>query len=447
MWSPTRSLRGRIASSISVFGVLVAVTVVGVVGFASWQRVRSEAPNRAENLTFDVAELDESILDEIEAFDVPDGQLALVLNPDGIALIADVDVSNRVVTRALRSAALDAARGEFVSLSSEEIDGVQWEFASLLCADEAVCDVILTGASTPSMRTYLLTKWPVGLFAALLGGVASFAAAYWLVGRSLRPIELMRQELASITASNLGRRVTLTASGDEVERVGVTLNRTLDQLDEAVQANERFVADAAHELRSPLTGIRLALEIESTNKPVSLLNDALEEVDRATHLVDDLLLLANRSSKKHQVDLNARDLIAQEVVRFRARHPLVSLTENLQLVRIRADQESLCRLITNLLDNAAFYGSGQVGIALTAATGMMVVHVDDNGTGIADADRTRIFDRFTRLDSSRARTTGGTGLGLAIARQIAEDHNGSVSVADSPLGGARFTVQLPVVMT
>ncbi len=442
--SRSRSLRARVASMVGLLAALLALSVAVAAGVASWQRERSSAPDRAESLAFDVADLGNKIMDEVEGMYVPRGQLALVLDDDGLATVADSDVNNRVVKRSLNSAVLDAARGEFVSFSAEQVDGVSWSFASLLCADQDLCSTIVTGASTPTLRTYLLARWPFGLLAAVVGGLCSFLAAFWLVGRSLRPIESMRKELASITSSNLDQRITLTRSGDEVERVGITLNETLDRLDHAVRANERFVADAAHELRSPLTGIRLALEIESTNKPFSLLNDALVEVDRATRLVDDLLLLANRSSSHgKQTELDLRDVVREEVARFQIRHPKVridspSVSDTPATVSI--DCEAVRRVIANLLDNAAFYGRGHVAVSLEVTGSSTQLHVDDDGPGIKPADRERVFERFTRLDSSRARSTGGSGLGLAIAKEIADDHHATITISDAPLGGARFTV-------
>jgi signal transduction histidine kinase len=421
--------------------MLLALVAAVAGGLASWQRERSNAPDRAESLAFDVADFGDTILADVETMNIADGLLAYVLNPEGMSINADGNASIRVMNRALSSSVIEAARSEFVSFSAEKIEGIEWSFASLQCPDQSICQTIVTGASTPPLRTYLLARWPWGLLAAMIGGLSAFLAAFWLVGRSLRPIEVMRKELASITASNLDQRVTLTTSGDEVERVGITLNQTLDQLDQAVKANERFVADAAHELRSPLTGIRLAIEIESANKPVSLLNDALAEVDRASQLVDDLLLLADRAAvqKKQQlVDLD--DLVREEVARFRVRHLNVTIDHDLQAAQLLVNRESIRRVVANLLDNAAFYGRGQVRVALENSEDATQIHVDDDGPGIPPADRQRVFERFTRLDSSRARSTGGSGLGLAIAMEIANDHHAKLFITDATLGGARFTV-------
>jgi signal transduction histidine kinase len=442
--SSSRSLRARVSTTVASLAVLLALVVAGAAGLASWQRERSNAPGRAESLAFDVADFGDTILDDVAKMNLVDGLLAYVLNPEGMSINADGAATIREMNRALSSSVIEAARSEFVSFSTEKIEGIEWSFASLQCPDETICQTIVTGASTPPLHTYLLARWPLGLLVVVVGGLLSFLAAFWLVGRSLRPIELMRKELASITASNLDRRVTLTSSGDEVERVGITLNETLDQLDQAVKANERFVADAAHELRSPLTGIRLALEIESANKPVSLLNDALAEVDRASHLVDDLLLLADRAAlqkKQQQVDLD--DLVREEVARFRVRHPKVNIDHDLQAAQLVVNRESIRRVVANLLDNAAFYGKGQVRVVLEVSGGSTQIHVDDDGPGITPVDRQRVFERFTRLDTSRARSTGGSGLGLAIVKEIADDHKANISISDAVLGGARFTVAFP----
>jgi signal transduction histidine kinase len=438
-----KSLRSRVASTVGIIATVLGLlgTIAG--GFASWQNVRSAATDRAETLAYRVADLGDKMPNKVETLKVPSDEVAMAITADGFAMVADSAVSNRIVKRALKSTVIDSARVEFVSFSVEQIGSTQWTFASLLCSDQEVCGTIVTGASTPNLRTYLLERWPWGLLGSIFVGGISFLTAYWLVGRSLRPIELMRKELSSITTSNLSRRVTLTKSGDEVERVGVTLNETLDRLDHAVQANERFVADAAHELRSPLTGIRLALEIETANKANSLLGDALTEVDRATRLVDDLLILAVRpSSASKRTDVDLDDLIRHEVATFRVRHPNVAITHELQAARVVGEPEALRRVITNLLDNAAFYGTSRVEIALTISSSNVQFVVSDDGGGIAPSDRERVFERFTRLDTSRARATGGSGLGLAIVKEIIDDHRGSIAISDAPQGGAAFTVTL-----
>jgi signal transduction histidine kinase len=131
------------------------------------------------------------------------------------------------------------------------------------------------------------------------------------------------------------------------------------------------------------------------------------------------------------------------VARFSIRHPKVRIDCQSAPVRVSIDREAMRRVVGNLLDNAAFYGRGHVALTLEASPSTTQLHVDDDGPGIKPADRQRVFERFTRLDSSRARSTGGSGLGLAIAKEIADDHHATITISDSSLGGARFTVTFP----
>ena len=217
-----------------------------------------------------------------------------------------------------------------------------------------------------------------------------------------------------------------------------------------------------------LTGVRLALELESGRGSRPLLADALQEVDRAIHLVDDLLTTAKRpSSGESRTPVRVSELLSEEIGPFRLRFPHVTInvsnnTSNNTSNKMKGetesdslmiDREGIRRVIRNLLDNTAFYGRGAVQVTMASGSpshppsgpSSFTLAIDDDGPGIAAEDRSRIFDRFTRLDSSRARETGGSGLGLAIAMEIIHDHGGQIHVDDSPLGGARFTVALPRV--
>ena len=220
------------------------------------------------------------------------------------------------------------------------------------------------------------------------------------------------------------------------------MTSALEALQRLRDGNERFVADAAHELRSPLTGVRLALEMEVAKGSQPLLADALIEVDRATRLVDDLLVLAKRPSNPRRVDVDLDDLLNDEVNTFRLRFPDVRIEMSASPARLKGDPDALRRVTRNLLDNAAFYGRGRISVATAfdADTNAVMLRVDDDGPGIAPTDRERVFDRFTRLDSSRSRTTGGSGLGLAIVKEIVDDHLGQILVSDAPLGGTRMTL-------
>ncbi|MEV5379293.1 HAMP domain-containing sensor histidine kinase [Streptomyces nondiastaticus] len=280
------------------------------------------------------------------------------------------------------------------------------------------------------------------------------AVAWYVAGRVLRPVEDIRSRFADLTAHHLDRRVPVPRTDDEVARLARTMNTTLDRLEANVDQQRRFVADASHELRSPLTALRAELEIALAHPEGTDLRDVVEaalgDTRRLQHLTTDLLLLARLdvSGAVHlpgggPVDLAA--LVRDEAARFRAPQHLVLRVETAgEPVPVHGQYALLTRLLGNLLDNARRYAvrTVEIGLVHDPAARRAVLHVQDDGPGIAPADRQRVFDRFTRLDDARARDTGGAGLGLAIAHRIASAHHGTLEIADSPRG-ARFAAVLP----
>jgi signal transduction histidine kinase len=284
---------------------------------------------------------------------------------------------------------------------------------------------------------------------ALLPGIPAavlfVAAVAWLVtGRALRPVEDIRAQLAGITANDLRRRVPVPAGRDEIQRLAVTTNATLDRLDDAVTSQQRFVADAAHELRSPLTTLRNRLEVALAHPDdarwPAVVAGAVADTGRIQRLANDLLLLAGieRATRERVVDLGA---VAEEQVAERA--AAVRLTADIgPRCLVRGHEQHLGRLLRNLLDNAARHATGSIEVVAVRRDGEVSLEVRDDGPGVPAADRERIFERFTRLDDARARDAGGTGLGLAIAREIAVHHGGTLRAVDHPMG-ARFVLTLP----
>jgi signal transduction histidine kinase len=233
--------------------------------------------------------------------------------------------------------------------------------------------------------------------------------------------------------------------------VGRALLPTLDRLEESQARQRRFVADASHELRSPLAVIRqhaeVALAHPERTDTAKLAGTVVSEGDRMHRLVEDLLLLARADegpvAVRHQpVDLD--DVVFEVAAGLRRSSPLRVDTTAVSAGRVAGDQSQLQRLVQNLADNAARHARATVGFVLREdASGTTQLCVDDDGPGIAAADRQRVFERFVRLDGARARDAGGSGLGLAIVAEIAAAHGGTVTVATSPLGGARFEVAFP----
>jgi signal transduction histidine kinase len=294
----------------------------------------------------------------------------------------------------------------------------------------------------------LSTVDPVLLIGGLVGLLLVGLAAWFVVCRVLRRVEQMRTELVDITAHDLSRRVPVPAAGDELQQWAITTNETLDRLEAAVSRYRGFVDDAAHELRSPLASLLSTLEVAAAHPdradlPV-VVGTALAEARRLQRLTDDLLLLArlDRAVPVHTrvVDLDA--LAAEQVAerRFAGVGPHVQLSTVES--RVLGDEGQLERVLRNLLDNATRYAEHEVLVTLARRDGWVELAVADDGPGIPAADRSRIFDRFTRLDPSRDSSYGGTGLGLAIARDIVRGHGGRIEVADSR-AGARVVVRLP----
>ncbi|WP_327350639.1 sensor histidine kinase [Streptomyces sp. NBC_01304] len=300
--------------------------------------------------------------------------------------------------------------------------------------------------STDALDPYLLAGVP--LSAAVVALVAWFAT-----GRALRPVEAIRTRFAAITAQHLERRVPVPPAEDEISRMAVTINHTLDSLERADVQQRRFVADAAHELRSPLAGLRAGLEVslahpEHTDWPQAT-QEALDSVARLQLLADDLLFLARPDSQgADPIDLRVdlSDLAGDLCTEARHAHPdgpgVTLQATDPAYVRGHAGQ--LRRLLRNLLDNAVRHARSRVTLTVFAEEGRAHCLVANDGSPIPAADRERIFERFTRLDEARSRDEGGSGLGLAIARAIAQRHGGTLTVSDPPPGqGAAFLVCLP----
>jgi signal transduction histidine kinase len=273
----------------------------------------------------------------------------------------------------------------------------------------------------------------------------------WMsVGRALRPVEVMREEADTITATQLRRRLAVPGGDDEIPRLGRTLNEMLDRIDESQRLQRQFVSDASHELRSPLAVIRQAAEVARAYPervaPGVLAEDVLVESGRLEALVSALLLLARLEGDAGAPDVvDLDDLVLTEVARARSSCAKDIDEHGVGAGRTRGIAVLLAQVVRNLLDNACRHAAHVVTIGLREEGDLVVLEVADDGPGIAAADRARVFERFVRLDDARARDEGGSGLGLAIVRKIVDSSGGSVEVGDAPAGGARFVVRLPRV--
>ncbi|WP_254127146.1 cell wall metabolism sensor histidine kinase WalK [Aquihabitans sp. G128] len=439
-----RSIRVRTTLLATV--VLGATLLLGAAGLLAVldQRLTDNVERSARLRAGDVAALIEAgaPLDRLAADDV-DESLLQVLDPTGtvVASSSNVDGQPPVLdlpvgsTRTVAGLALSpeqrfvvvsepatVAQGRYVVLAARSVDPAE--------------------DSVEAVRNLLFVAIPL-----LVAAVAS--TTWFVTGRALRPVEAIRAEAEAIGATAAGRRVPEPASGDEVALLARTLNDMLDRLEQASDRQRRFVSDASHELRSPIATIRNLVEVARSD-PEGLDVDVLTagvlaEDLRLQHLVDDLLLLARLDEGRREpataVDLD--DLVFEEARRTRAATPIEFDLTNVSGGQVLGNPKELQAVVRNLIDNAARHARSKVVVTLLRRAGRVILTVDDDGDGIAPQDRDAVFERFARLDTSRARDQGGHGLGLAIVRDVVMAHGGTVAAGGSDLGGATFVVDLP----
>ncbi len=292
--------------------------------------------------------------------------------------------------------------------------------------------------------------------------VLLLVAVTWAVtGRSLRPVERMRTEVETIRAARPDARVEVPDTGDEVARLASTMNAMLDRLERSAESQRRFVSDASHELRSPIASIRQHAEVAVAHPERTEVADLADvvrsEAVRLQDLVTGLLELSRLDEggirTRRSVDLD--DLALDAVARARARSRAGDAPAQdgdaaavrvdgsaISAARVLGDERVLAGVVRNLVDNAVRHASTRVAVSLTEHDGSAVLTVDDDGTGVPEDERERVFERFVRLDEARSRDAGGAGLGLAIVRDAVRAHGGDTTVVTSPLGGARFVVRI-----
>ncbi|MEU5283553.1 HAMP domain-containing sensor histidine kinase [Streptomyces sp. NPDC020755] len=291
-----------------------------------------------------------------------------------------------------------------------------------------------------TVRGAMLTGLPVLLV--VVAGVT------WLVTRrALRPVEGIRREMAAITASeDLARRVPEPGSRDEIAALARTTNETLTVLEASVERQRRFVADASHELRSPIASLRTQLEVAEAHPELLDVPGAVADTVRLQVLAADLLLLArlDAGEKPGSATVELGALVREEVSQRTGDRIAVGVeAPEGGAFEVSGSRGQLSRVIGNLLDNAQRHAEGSVAVSVAADGRGVRVEVRDDGAGVPEDERERIFERFVRLDDARSRDDGGAGLGLAIARDVASRHGGTLTVHAAAEGGAAFRLWLP----
>ncbi len=363
------------------------------------------------------------------------GQSAQVLSAGGAVIAVSPGTSHTLPLVGVSVAARLAHDGP----ASRRVDQV-----AATGVNRVLARVVRTGAGTEyvvvaeSLQDERATLRSLRRFVAVAAPIllVVFGVMVWLLlGRALGAVTALGRGAEAITDPGAGARLPLPDSQDEIRDLAVSLNAMLERLDAAATRERQFVGDVAHELRSPLASIYTQLEV-ALNEPdaatrFELLSGTLHDTQRLGGLVDDLLTLARMESDT---------AFTSEIVDVAE---IVDVTSTDRLL-VNGDRRALARAIDNLVANAHRHAASRVVVSANrAAPGAIEVRVDDDGPGIAVADRQRVFERFVRLDDARARDDGGSGLGLAIVRATALAHGGNARIEDSELGGALFVLSLP----
>jgi signal transduction histidine kinase len=375
-----------------------------------------------------------------------DEQLIQVLGPDGAVLASSSNVAGEPVVAKIapgESATVVAPldNDEFIAVaeSAQTADGPRTVLVARAFVE--VFDI------TAALTQLLIVGLPLLL---AVVAVTTWAA----VGRALAPVEAIRREVDEISAVQLHRRVPQPAADDEIGRLAATMNRMLARLESARNSQRRFVSDASHELRSPITTIRQHAEVALAHPEgmtaQELADVVLAEQERMQRLVEDLLLLARADEHVpfSRAPLDLDDLAFEEGRRLRSATSARVDTSGVGAARVNGDADALRRVLRNLGENAARHASSRIDIALADRGDDVVLTVDDDGPGIPESERDRVLQRFVRLDEARSRDGGGgSGLGLSIVDEVVRAHGGSIAISQSPLGGARIQVTFQVAVS
>ncbi|MCV7329430.1 HAMP domain-containing sensor histidine kinase [Mycobacterium cookii] len=331
----------------------------------------------------------------------------------------------------------DAVAGDDMRVSGQRVETSSGEYT-----------VIVGGGSEAVEAAARTAALLLACGAPIIVAVAA-AATYWLVRRSMQSVDAIRSRVAEISTSDLAERVPVPAGRDQIAALAVTMNEMLSRLEAGHHAQQRFVGDASHELRSPLATIISGLEVAEAHPELLdadlAINTLLPEAHRMQTLIQDLLVLAR--ADEHSLALRKEPVRLGELAEVEAararRGAACTINTDISAANLTGDPTALSRVIRNLVDNAVRHAKSRVDVTVGSDDGHAIITVSDDGPGIPVAERSRVFGRFVRLDSDRARSSGGSGLGLAIVADLVTAHGGSVSIDDQPREGTTMVVKLP----
>ena len=438
-------IRSRITATATL--VVLAVLVVTAIALTFVQR-RLLTDNLDDSLAANSvaveAAIDREPLDRRLVSQGDDDAVAQVVDDKGTVIAATENLEGEAALPALGRGDDRRVRSMSLPVDDDRYRVLSRRVGSFTIHTGATIDDV--DESVSALRAGLLVVIPLVTFTLA-------ALIWWLVGRTLRPVEAIRREVADISGHNLDRRVPEPASRDEVAELARTMNEMLERVERAAENQHRFVADASHELRSPLARMRAELEIDvghpATADLAATHRSLLEETEHLQRLVEDLLVLArtdaNAFANRRVREIDLDDIVLRETQRIRAATSVTINAGAVSAAQVQGDPDELTRVVRNLLDNAVRHARTAVTVALVESDGQATLTVADDGLGIAATDQVRIFERFVRLDEARSAHDGGSGLGLAIARELVERNGGTIRLDRDHSPGARFVVRIPTL--
>jgi signal transduction histidine kinase len=318
----------------------------------------------------------------------------------------------------------------------------------LASAEISSGEVVLAGSELESIDRTVAGLAKLFAIAVPVMVVIVGALAWFITGRALQPVAAIRTQAEAISGLTLTERVPVPDSHDEIEDLAVTVNQMLDRLESHDTAIRQFSSDASHELKSPVANIRAMVETRSSTDPSweAARQSLVNETNRLGDLVDNLLFLASHQDHdrpRERTAVQLDELIFAEAELISETTPLRVDLSDIEPATIGGSAADLSRLLRNLVDNAARHAEQRIAFSLKTTSLGVRLSIADDGDGVMEQDREKIFERFTRLDEARARDDGGTGLGLSIVAQVARAHGASIEVSEAELGGAAFTVMFP----
>jgi heavy metal sensor kinase len=453
------SLRARLTAWYAVLLVLTVAVFSVAVLWLHWHLLLEQFDESLTSICATAANVVEEELGELNDLGLASAGMAAVVRP-GDFTVEVLDAAGAPIHQTSTSMPLpgDVRSPGFTRVTATLTDsrGQAWRVTARAGAAEGHRYIVVAGAPLEEpieqWRTLLqacLIGIPLALLCAVGGGL-------WLGRHGLRPLTSMAAEAQAITATTLDTRLTVPSAGAELEQLAASFNLVLDRLGSALSTQRRFMADASHELRTPISIMRTAADV-TLSQPArdeaeyrEALSAVAQQGSRLTRLVDDMLVLARADGGGYPMvwsSVNLAEVVEGCVRELTSRadeqHITVRAAPAPAAIIIKGDEALLRRMVGNLLGNALIYTprGGAVDVALAHTNGQVEVRVADTGPGVPEQDRERVFERFVRLDPARA--AGGAGLGLAIARWVAEAHGGNVRIISTGPGGTVFAAILP----